>query len=112
MDDDHQLILSTCPDPDSARLIADVLIDQQLAACVNIIPGLTSIYRWQGKRETDKECLLIIKSKRAVFNALETTLKKAHPYELPEILTVSVTGGSAAYLAWIDQQILPPKYEK
>lgn len=107
MDDDHQLILSTCPDLDSARSIADILVDQRLAACVNIIPGLTSVYRWQGKTETSKECLLIIKSKRTAFNDLETTLKKAHPYELPEIVTVPITGGSAAYLAWIDQQIVP-----
>ena len=101
----HQLVLCTCPDQATAQKIAEQLVDKQLAACVNILPGITSIYQWQGKRETAQEHLLLIKTTDQVYEVLEQTLNELHPYELPEIIAVSVERGSAAYLDWMSQQI-------
>jgi periplasmic divalent cation tolerance protein len=102
----HQLVLCTCPDQATAQNIAEQLVDKQLAACVNILPGLTSIYQWQGKRETAEEHLLLIKTTNEVYVALEQTLSKLHPYELPEIIAVPIERGSTAYLDWISQQVV------
>lgn len=101
----YQLVLCTCPDQVAAQNIAEQLVDKQLAACVNILPGITSIYQWQGKRETAQEHLLLIKTTNEVYDVLEQALTDLHPYELPEIIAVSVERGSAAYLDWMSQQI-------
>ena len=101
----YQLVLCTCPDQVTAQNIAEQLVDKQLAACVNILPGITSIYQWQGKRETAQEHLLLIKTTNEVYDVLEQALTDLHPYELPEIIAVSVERGSAAYLDWMSQQI-------
>lgn len=101
----HQLVLCTCPDQATAQNIAEQLVDKKLAACVNILPGVTSVYPWQGKRETTQEYLLLIKTTNEVYEMLEQTLTDLHPYELPEIIAVSVERGSAAYLGWINQQV-------
>ena len=98
----HQIILCTCPDPASAHKIAETLIIQSLAACVNILPGLTSVYRWQNKIETAQEHLLLIKTRQDHYAALETAIRQHHPYELPEIIAVSVEQGLPEYLQWID----------
>jgi periplasmic divalent cation tolerance protein len=98
----YQLILCTCPDQKSAEIIAKHLVSQQLAACVNIMPGLTSVYQWQGEIETAQEHLLIIKSHQQQFVAIETAIKAIHPYQLPEIIAVAIEQGSAEYLKWID----------
>ncbi len=82
--------------------IANVLIDEGLAACVNIVPGLTSIYKWQGKKETGTEVLLIIKSRSDCYARLESTITSLHPYELPEIISVPIQHGLKSYLDWID----------
>lgn len=104
----HQLVLCTCPDQTSAQAIAEQLIDQRLAACVNIVPGITSIYQWQGKRETAQEHLLLIKTSIEAYNALEQTLTDLHPYELPEIITVPIERGLNTYLNWISEQTMQP----
>lgn len=101
----HQLVLCTCPDQATAQYIADQLVDKQLAACVNILPGVTSVYHWQGKRETTEEHILLIKTTNEVYDVLEHTLINLHPYELPEVIAVPIERGSAAYLDWISQQI-------
>ena len=101
----HQLVLCTCPDQATAQNIAEQLVDKQLAACVSILPGLTSLYQWQGKRETAQEYLLLIKTSYAVYETLEQTLTALHPYELPEIIAVPIERGSTAYLDWISQQV-------
>lgn len=101
----HQLVLCTCPDQATAQNIAEQLVDKQLAACVSILPGLTSLYQWQGKRETAQEYLLLIKTTYAVYETLEQTLTELHPYELPEIIAVPIERGSTAYLDWISQQV-------
>lgn len=97
------LIYSTCPDRQSAEQIADHLVELQLAACVSILPGVTSIYRWEGKRETSEEHLLLIKSTTAGYQRLEQAIQKLHPYELPEIIAVPVERGLTGYIDWINQ---------
>ncbi len=95
------LVFSTCPDRVVAESLAEQLVAQQLAACVNVLPGLTSVYRWQGKIERDSEVLLLIKTDAAHYSALETMIRQHHPYELPEIIGVSVEMGLPDYLRWI-----------
>ena len=98
----YQLILCTCPDASSAKLIAEQLVKLQLAGCVNILPGITSIYQWQGKIESTQEQLLLIKSHCENYPAIESKIKQIHPYELPEIIAVPIDGGLPDYLQWID----------
>jgi periplasmic divalent cation tolerance protein len=103
----HQLVLCTCPDQATAQNIAEQLVDRQLAACINILSGITSVYQWQGKRENSQEHLLLIKTTHAAYEILEQTLTNLHPYELPEIIAVPIARGSDAYLDWISQQVVP-----
>ena len=84
------------------------LVEGGLAACVSILPGLTSVYRWQGKVETATEVPLLIKTTRAAYTHLETTLRAHHPYELPEIIAVPVITGFPGYLQWVAQETQPP----
>lgn len=103
MANDYQIVFCTCPDLSSAEHIAQTLIEQQLAACVNLIPGLRSMYRWQGKIEQAEECLLLIKTHHSRYAALEQAIVSAHPYELPEIVAVSLDNALPGYLTWIAQ---------
>jgi len=100
----HLLVLCTCPDQATAQNIAGQLVDRALAACVNILPGLTSVYQWQGKRETTQEHLLLIKTADTVYPALEQAITELHPYELPEVIAVPIAQGLNGYLQWIEQQ--------
>ncbi len=109
MSDNHLLIYCTCPDQDSAQSIANTLVDRQLAACVNILPGIQSVYHWEGKREKAQEYLLTIKTLRSVYTSLEQAIVALHPYELPEIIAVPITHGLAGYLAWIDDNVANEK---
>ena len=102
MPQEYQIILNTCSDKDAATNIANTLIDEGLAACVNIIPGLTSIYSWQGQRETGTEVLLMIKTRTELYSQVESRIVSLHSYELPEILSVPIEHGLKAYLDWID----------
>ncbi|WP_166212398.1 divalent-cation tolerance protein CutA [Cognatiluteimonas telluris] len=97
--------LCTCPDAAAARRIADALVDERLAACVNVLPGLRSVYRWQGGIQCDDEVLLLIKTTRDRVDALGARLTALHPYELPELVAVEVAGGLAAYLSWIEESV-------
>ncbi len=98
----HQIILCTCPDQKSAEDIASYLVSQKLAACVNIIAGVTSIYAWQGKLEKAQEHMLLIKSHSKQYPAIEQKIKSLHPYELPEIIAVPIERGLPEYLQWIN----------
>lgn len=98
----HHLIYCTCPNQESAQQIAQRLISDRLAACVNMLPGVSSVYEWQGQIETAQEHLLLIKSPKAHYAAIEAVIKALHPYELPEIIAVAIETGSAEYLQWID----------
>lgn len=98
---DIQLVFCTAPDADTARRIASALVEYRLAACVNLLPGIESLYRWEGKVTSDQEVLLMIKARAADYPLLETRIRALHPYELPEIIAVSLTAGLPAYLDWI-----------
>jgi periplasmic divalent cation tolerance protein len=98
----YQIILCTCPDKETASELAHLLIENKSAACVNILPGLTSIYPWQGKVETAQESLLLIKTRTDQYQSVEKIINAHHPYELPEIIAVPVERGLSEYLQWID----------
>lgn len=97
-----EIIFCTCPDKDTAKKLARLLVEKKLAACVNILPGITSVYAWEGKIESVQEHLLLIKSSKDKYQAIETTLYDHHPYEIPEIIAVPVQRGLSEYLDWID----------
>ena len=96
-----ELILCTCPDKNTAQKLAHLLVSKKLAACVNILPGITSVYSWEGEIESVQEQLLLIKSNKENYQALETMLFKHHPYEVPEIIAVPIERGLPEYLDWI-----------
>lgn len=98
------LVFCTCPDTASARRIADAVVGERLAACVNLIPGLVSVYRWQGQIEQADEILLLIKTTQDRLPALTARLTELHPHELPEVLAVEADAGLPAYLEWVAAQ--------
>jgi len=98
-------VLSTVPDIKKARQLAGLLVSRRLAACVQILPGLESHYRWRGKKEISREILLLIKTKTSAYKKLEKTLFQNHPYEVPEIVCLPIAKGSKAYLDWIDGEV-------
>ena len=102
MSSDYQIVLCTCPDKATAENIALLLVENNLAACVNILPNITSIYRWQEQIECAEELLLIIKARTEAYPALESMIKAHHPYQVPEIIAVSIEHGLPEYLHWID----------
>ena len=95
------LCLCTCPDADSAEAIATALVNERLAACVNIVPGLRSIYRWEGALQRESEWLLLIKTVAARLDALKTRLPELHPYSVPELVALPIGEGLPAYLQWL-----------
>jgi len=106
------MVYCTCPDHDAAISMANSVVDAQLAACINIIPGLTSIYHWQGERKQGTEELLLIKTTIEAYPALEKHLATEHPYELPEIIAVPIKVGLPAYLDWINEScVLTPRLD-
>ena len=98
---DKIVVLSTCANQEEAERLARLLVDQRLAACVNVIPGIRSYYRWKGVVEAAGECLLIVKSSRDLFASLTAVLEKAHSYEVPEALAIPIVDGAANYLNWL-----------
>lgn len=101
MSNDTQLVLCTVPDQDTANRLARLAVEQKLAACVNIVPQLVSVYEWDGKIEQDNEILLLIKTQVCCFEALQNLLLQAHPYDVPEIIALDINAGLPAYLNWI-----------
>jgi periplasmic divalent cation tolerance protein len=102
---DKQLVLSTAGSEEEARKIADFLVEHQLAACVNIIPQIESIYRWQGKVASSREWLLLIKTTTGQFAAVGEAIRQLHSYELPECIALNIDDGSREYLEWIDSSL-------
>jgi periplasmic divalent cation tolerance protein len=96
--------LCTCPDRDSAEAIARTLVAERLAACVNLLPGATSIYRWEGRIEEATEVQLLIKTTLARLPALQARLCALHPYDVPELIALETVGGLPAYLHWVADQ--------
>lgn len=99
------IIFCTTPSSEVSEKIAAGLIDQQLAACCNILPEVRSVYRWQGQVESAGEQLLLIKSTEENFKAIEDFILSVHPYDVPEIIAVPVTEGNANYLMWINESV-------
>ncbi|MBU9888487.1 MAG: divalent-cation tolerance protein CutA [Candidatus Omnitrophica bacterium] len=99
-------VFSTAPSLKKARELAGLLVSGRFAACVSILPGLESRYRWQGKQEASKECLLLIKTTVSRYKKVEKVLLKYHPYEVPEIICLPVTKGSKSYLDWISGEVI------
>jgi periplasmic divalent cation tolerance protein len=95
------LVLTTLAADADAAALARTLVDERLAACVNVLPAMTSIYRWQGAVEQDREQQLVIKTTADRLPALEGRIRQLHPYELPEFLVLPSSGGSSAYLHWM-----------
>jgi periplasmic divalent cation tolerance protein len=102
---DKIVVLSTCDSEEQAAAVARALVEQRLAACVNIIPGARSIYRWKGAIEDAAEWVLVIKTRRDLFGALRISLQKTHSYEIPEVIALPVVEGSESYLAWLDREL-------
>lgn len=103
---DKIVVLSTCASEEEAARIARELVGARLAACVNVLPGVRSVYWWQGAVEDSAECLLVIKSSRAHFERLRAALESAHSYEVPEIVALPVVDGSAKYLDWLQSNLV------
>lgn len=106
MSEQFLLILNTCPDKETAIQVANTLVSKRLAACVNILPGLTSVYHWKGQIEASEEHLLLIKSTQAAFDEVEAAICDAHPYELPEVVAVPLVAGLELYLSWIGDNVV------
>ena len=104
--DDVAVVYCTAPSPEVARSLARHLVEEprKLAACVNVLPGVTSIYKWKGKIEEDSEVLLIIKTRKKLLPALTEEIKAKHPYEVPEVLALPAIGGSESYLRWLIEE--------
>ena len=100
-----RIVLTTASSREEAKRIAKALVEERLAACVNVVHGVESIYRWQGEVEEAAEVLLLIKTNVEKIEALETAVRRLHSYEVPEFLIFEVNGGSAAYLKWLDDSL-------
>ena len=103
---DKIVVFSTCDSEEQAASVARHLVEQRLAACVSIVPGARSIYRWQDQIEDAVEWLLVIKSRRDLLPALRAEIEKKHSYEVPEVLALQVVEGSESYLAWLDRELV------
>lgn len=100
---DKRLVFATAGSADEARRIAQALVERKLAACVNMVPGVTSIYRWKGQVEEAAEWLLLIKTTETLFPRVREAIRELHSYELPECISISVEDGLPEYLSWIGE---------
>lgn len=100
------IILSNTNSMDSAETIANFLVKEKLAACVNIIPKIKSIYTWQNKIEKEEEVLMLIKTKQSLFNQVKEKITLLHPYEVPEIISIDIKDGNKNYIDWIKNNTL------
>ncbi len=103
------VVISTLPNPEKAAEIARVLVEERLAACVNLVPQVRSIYRWKGEICDEPETLAIAKTTQDRAEALHARLIELHPYEVPEVLALAVSGGHAPYLDWVGASVEPPQ---
>lgn len=101
----HLVVLVTCPTRVSARRIAQGLVQKRLAACVNIVPAIESLFFWEGRVDHAKEILLVIKTARHRFEALRKTILSLHPYQVPEIIALPIVVGHPPYLQWVRQSL-------
>ncbi|MCH9696942.1 MAG: divalent-cation tolerance protein CutA [Gammaproteobacteria bacterium] len=103
----HLLVICTCPSHEEAKKLSRLIISGHLAACVNLIHGVTSIYSWNETIAEDNEIILLIKTTRDSYSALEQAILNHHPYELPEIIAVDINDGNSNYLKWISECVKP-----
>lgn len=101
------VVLTNCPDEAAANAIALAVVEEKLAACVNILPRVTSVYRWQGAVESATEIPLLIKTSKQAYAALAQRIAELHPYEVPEIIALPVDRGLPAYLQWVENNVQP-----
>ena len=102
---DKRIVLSTAGSEEEARRIALHLVENQLAACVNIVPQIESVYRWQGNVESSREWLLLIKTTAEKFKIVRDAIRELHSYDLPECIAIAIEDGSAQYLEWIGESV-------
>jgi len=102
---DKIVVFSTCGSAEDAQRVARGLVEKRLAACVNLIPGVRSMYHWKEAIEEDEEVLLLIKTNRELLDELRTEIERLHTYEVPEIIAISVVDGSERYLAWMNREL-------
>ncbi len=105
MDPDQVIVVTVTTPPDLARDLAHRLVSAELAACVNVIPEVTSVYRWQGKVQEDQECLLQIKTTDLLFERLKESVREVHPYAVPEIIAIPVDRAFEAYARWVRESV-------
>ncbi len=103
-----RVVWVTAPDVETATRIARTLVEERWIACANLVPGVRSIYRWQGRVEDEAEVLLVMKTSADRCEALAARVKELHPYELPEVIALPVVGGSGAYLDWVVEAVAAP----
>jgi periplasmic divalent cation tolerance protein len=102
---DKIVVLSTCASTEEAQRVARALVEKRLAACVNVMPGIRSVYRWKEAIEDEEEVLLLIKTSRALLEELREEIERLHSYEVPEVIALSVVDGSERYLAWMNREL-------
>ena len=102
---DKIVVLTTCANEEEAGKLARLLVDRRLAGCVSVVPRLRSFYRWKGAVESAEECLLLVKSSRALFDSLRAAIEQMHSYEVPEVLALHVVEGAANYLNWLQSNL-------
>jgi periplasmic divalent cation tolerance protein len=104
---DKVIVLSTCPSLEEAKRIAKGLVEARLAACVNIVGGVVSVYQWQGAVEASDEVMLVVKTRRDLLSRLNERLAGMHSYEVPESIAIPVAEGLPAYIEWMDRELAP-----
>jgi periplasmic divalent cation tolerance protein len=102
METKHLVVFVTTPSKDIGEQIAKTLVESQLAACVNLLPEINSIYTWEGEVYNEAEVMMVIKTQAKLFEALAESIQSLHPYEVPEIIALPIIAGSESYLAWIE----------
>jgi periplasmic divalent cation tolerance protein len=103
---DKIVVFSTCASTEEAHRLARALVEKRLAACVNVMPGIRSVYRWKDAIEDEEEVLLLIKTSRALLQELTDEIERLHSYEVPEVIALQVVDGSERYLAWMNRELV------
>ena len=101
----YQVVFCNCPDTKTAQQIATTLVEQNLVACVNILPAVTSVYMWENSLQCEPEVMLMCKTKAQQFDAIKAQIENIHPYDVPEVIALDITQGNNAYLNWLNSVV-------